>query len=84
MPPQSPGSHPMVLVPLFWYANLTNFTDGLLDSEAATGGVLYKKLFLKTFNIHRKTPMLESLFQACNAERPVILLQRDSNVGASL
>ena len=30
--------------------------------EAATAGVLQKKLFLKIRNIHRKTTVLESLF----------------------
>ena len=33
-------------------------------SEAATGSVLLKKVFLKFIKIHRKTPVLES--QACN------------------
>ena len=31
-------------------------------SEAATGGVLYKKVFLKFKKIHRKTPGLSPFF----------------------
>ena len=30
--------------------------------EATTGGILYKKVFLKFRKFHRKTPVLESLF----------------------
>ena len=34
----------------------------LIYSEAVTGGALQKKLLLKFHNIHRKTPVLEFLF----------------------
>ena len=34
----------------------------LVPPEATTGGVLWKKMFLKSLKIHRKTPVLESLF----------------------
>ena len=49
-----------------------------LGAEAATDCVLQKKVFLK---IHRKTPVMESLFVKLQA-RPITLLKRDSNTDA--
>ena len=47
----------------FFFFFLIRFVLLILDlsPEVATTGVLYKKLFLEIFNIHRKTPVLESL-----------------------
>ena len=44
-----------------------NFT--LMMSEAATVGVLYEKGDLKFRKFHRKTPVLEFLFQFPSAEQ---------------
>ena len=52
--------------------------------EATTGGVLWKSFSKKLHNIHRKTSVLESLFNKVAAFRPARLLKRDSNIGAFL
>ena len=51
--------------------------------------ILRNKCSQKFRNIHRKTPVLESLFNEVagpemHAERPAILLKRDSNTGVFL
>ena len=43
-----------------------------------------KKAVLKILNIHRKTPMLESLFKMVQGWRAATLLNRDSNTGIFL
>ena len=52
--------------------------------EAATEGVLLKKMFLKILRISQETPVLESLFNKVVDLRPVSLLKRDSNTGVFL
>ena len=44
-------------------------------TEAATGAVLLKKGTLKKCKIHRKTPVLESLFNKVAEMRPATLLK---------
>ena len=44
-------------------------------TEAATGGILRKKLFLKFHKIHRKTPVPGSLFNKVAGLRIVTLLK---------
>ena len=43
-----------------------------------------KKAVLKVLNLHRKTPMLESLFNKFQYWRSATLLKRDSNTGIFL
>ena len=54
------------------------------DFEAATGGVLYKKLLLNCFNIHRKTPVVESLFNKVGGLWARNFIKRESNTGVFL
>ena len=55
-------------------------------TEAATRGVLQKNVFkfLKFCKIHRKTPVLESLFNKVAGFQACILLKRYSNAGVFL
>ena len=46
--------------------------------------VFYKKALFKVLNIHRKIPMLESLFNKLQGCRAATLLNRDSNRGIFL
>ena len=44
----------------------------------------YKEAVIKVLNIHRKKPMLESIFNKVLGRRPATLLKRDSNTGVLL
>ena len=55
----------------------------VLENETQSPEVFYKDRCSENFcNIHRKTPVLQSLFN--KAFRPAILLKRNSNTGAFL
>ena len=63
-----------------WKSEKPKCTAVYFWTEAATRGVLYKMLFLKFRNIHRKTPVLDSLFNKLQAWRTdLFLLKRGSN-----
>ena len=47
--------------------------------EAAIGGVLWKKVFLKFRNIHKKTPVLEPLFNKFTSIQPCNFVKKSSN-----
>ena len=53
-------------------------------TEAVAQRCSVKKMFLEISKVHRKTPMLESLFNKVAGLRPVTLLKRDSNIGVFL
>ena len=52
--------------------------------EGATGGVLYKKLFLKISQISQENTQLESVFNKVAGLQAATLLKRDSNTGVFL
>ena len=47
-------------------------------AEAATGGALHKKMFLKFRKTHRKTHVAESLFYTVAGLRPATLLKKET------
>ena len=55
----------------------------LLELEAATRGVLWNKLFLKMSQIHKKTSVLETVFNTF-AGLTATLLKRDTSTGVFL
>ena len=76
------------ILSFFWYnwyylscKKIISFTQ--VRSNHRRGSVK-KGCFEKFCNIHRKTPVLESLFNKVVDLRPAILLKRDSNVDISL
>ena len=52
--------------------------------EGATGGVLYKKLFLKISQILQENTLLESLSNKVAGLQAATLLKKDSNTGIFL
>ena len=56
---------------------------GLKELEAATRGVLWNKLFLKMSQIHKKTSVLETVFNTF-AGLTATLLKRDTSTGVFL
>ena len=71
---------------LYKSINLGSFRRHSLEKapEAATRNVLYKKVFLMISQFHRKTPVLESLFDKVADLKPWTLLKRDSKTGVLL
>ena len=62
-----------------------SISDKVKFTEAATGGVLYKTLFLKFFAIFTGKHLRWSLFvNTVAGPNPVTLLKRDSNTGVFL
>ena len=61
-----------------------DFLAELAVTKAATGGVLWKKMFLKISQISQGNTCVGSLFNKVAGLRPVTLLKRDSNAGVFL
>ena len=66
------------------YRNGTMTWNGIVLTEAATGGVLLKKAILKNLQYSQETPVLELLFDKVAGLRPETLLKRNSNTVAFL
>ena len=69
---------------LHYFLSLLFLTSSISPLRSSHRKCSIKKAVLKVLNIHRKTPMLESLFNKVQGWRAATLLNGDSNTGIFL